>query len=169
MRLVWALCFWMASQVASAQLLAPSQELTESNLDRWMRSGVEMATLAGAVEELFATDEAFSAFEKLTHNEQDRQIDAFLAEKGLSKQADHMIKALGWKSVGDYMRFSARLGNAIAAYFIRSDLGNPTREELNALDGKVDPVILAVSEKDVAFIQAHQQRLQAYIHSYSAQ
>ena len=82
--------------------------------------------------------------------------------------ANHIIQKHGWKSVGEYMRLSTRLGNAIAAYFLLGDLGEVTEEQARQLKEKADPAVLAVPRSDIEFIKRNEKTLQQYIQAYGA-
>jgi hypothetical protein len=70
--------------------------------------------------------------------------------------------------VGEYMRLSTKLGNAIAAYFLAGDLAQMPEEHAKALREKTDPAVMAVPEKDIAFIKANEKPLRQYIQAYAA-
>ncbi|HSX50943.1 MAG TPA: hypothetical protein VLF09_08310, partial [Cellvibrio sp.] len=82
--------------------------------------------------------------------------------------ANQIAQKHGWKSVGEYMRLSTKLGNAIAAYFLFADLGKVTQEQEQQLKEKADPAVLAVPKSDIEFIKRNEKALQQYIQAYGA-
>ncbi len=101
-------------------------------------------------------------------SEQDKKIAALLQAKHLQTSVDQVLQKHGWKSVGEYMRLSTRLGNAIAAYFLFGDLGKVTEEQAKQLKEKADPAVLAVPPSDIEFIKRNEKALQQYIQAYGA-
>lgn len=154
--------------VANAQLLPDNSTLNSQSIERWMQSNRAMAPLMQLLDEMNATADALKAFDELTPIEQDKKIEAFLAEKNMLASAHRIATTQGWKSVGEYMRLSTRLGNAIAAYFLAQDLQQLPEEQAKALREKADPAILAVPESDIGFIKVHEKTLQQYIQAYAA-
>jgi hypothetical protein len=158
----------MLAYIANAQLLPDNKTLNAQSVERWMQSNRAMAPIMQLLDEMNATAEALQAFDALSPVEQDQQISHFLTEKNTLAAANRIATSYGWKSVGDYMRLSTKLGNAIAAYFLTSDLAQLPEEHANALREKTDPTILAVPEKDIAFVKANEKPLQQYIQAYAA-
>lgn len=153
---------------ANAQLLPNNNSLNAQSVERWMQSNRAMAPVMQLLDEMNTTAEALAAFDALTPLEQDQKINTFLTQKNTLDIANKLANSYGWKSVGEYMRLSTRLGNAIAAYFLASDLAKLPEDQAKILREKSDPAILAVSEKDIAFIRANEQPLQQYIQAYAA-
>ena len=151
-----------------AQLLPNNTTLNTQSVERWMQSNRAMAPIMQIVDEMNLTAEALREFDALTPTEQDKKIDAFLAGKKMLDAANRIAVGQGWKSVGEYMRLSTKLGNAIAAYFLVQDLQQLPAEHARALREKADPAILAVPETDIAFIKANEKTLQQYIQAYAA-
>lgn len=161
-------CFYVASLGAQAQFLPDNKTLNSQSLQRWMQTNRDMEPILQIVDTLHPTDEAVKAFEALPATEQDTKIHAVLTEKNMLATANAVTARHGWKSVGEYMRLSTKLGNAIAAYFLLGDLGRINEEEKKALREKTDPAVLAVPESDIAFVKANEKKLQYYINAYGA-
>ncbi len=153
---------------ANAQLLPDNRNLNVQSVNRWMQSNRDMAPLVQAVEAYHLTPESFKNFEALSPLQQDEQIERLLSDANLLLQANRVVHQYGWKSVGEYMRLSTKLGNAIAAYFLFGDLGKVTPEQAQQLKEKADPAVLAVPQADIEFIRRNEKTLQQYIQAYSA-
>lgn len=152
---------------ANAQLL-PNATLNTQSLQRWMQTNRDIAPIMQALDTMNTTDKEIKAFDALSAAEQDKKIDALLTSKNLQDLAQQIIQKHGWKSVGEYMRLSTRLGNAIAAYFLLGDMGKLTEEQAAQLKGKADPAVLAVPQSDIEFIKHNEKTLQHYIQAYGA-
>lgn len=164
--LVFVMC--MQVYTTNAQLLPDNKTLNTQSVERWMQSNRAMAPIMQLLDEMNATAEALQAFDALSPAEQDQQINHFLTEKNTLAAANTIATTHGWKSVGEYMRLSTRLGNAIAAYFLAGDLAQLPEEYAKVMREKTNPAILAVPEKDIAFIKANEKPLQQYIQAYAA-
>lgn len=164
--MAWVLCVYCAS--ASAQLLPDNKNLNAQSVARWMQTNRDIAPIVKVVDSMNATDEALKAFEALPPIEQDQKINALLKSNNLLESASQITQQYGWKSVGEYMRLSTKLGNAIAAYFLFGDLGKVTEEQEKQLKEKADPAVLAVPKSDIDFIKKNEKALQKYIQAYGA-
>lgn len=151
-----------------AQLLPDNNNLNVQSVNRWMKSNRDMAPLIQAIDARHLTPESFKTFEALSSIEQDQYIELVLREENLLGQADSTVRQYGWKSVGEYMRLSTKLGNAIAAYFLFGDLGKVTEDQAKQLKEKADPAVLAVPQADIDFIRRNEKTLQQYIQAYGA-
>lgn len=151
-----------------AQLLPDNQGLNVQSVNRWMKSNRDMAPVIQALDARHLTPESLKAFDALTPVQQDQQIELVLREENLLDYADTVVRRLGWKSVGEYMRLSTKLGNAIAAYFLFGDLGKVTEEQAQQLKEKADPAVLAVPLADIEFVRRNEKTLQQYIQAYGA-
>lgn len=152
----------------NAQLLPDNNNLNVQSINRWMQSNRDMAPLIQAIEARHLLPESIKAFEALSVAQQDQQIEAVLRENKLLVHANRVVRAHGWKSVGEYMRLSTKLGNAIAAYFLFGDLGQVTEEQEQQLKEKADPAVLAVPPQDIDFIRHNEKMLRQYIQAYGA-
>lgn len=167
------LCFFcvclasVLSLATQAQFLPNNKTLNTQSVTRWMQSNRDLAPVMQALDALNSTAESMQTFDSLSAEQQDAQIDKFLADHQLLTQAQQLVKKHGWKSVGEYMRLSTRLGNAIAAYFTFGQLDHPTPDQLKALREKTDPAILAVASEDIAFVKNNEPMLRAYIQAYA--
>lgn len=153
---------------ANAQLLPDNKTLNSQSVQRWMQTNRDIAPIVQVVDSMNFTDTDRSAFEALPPAEQDRKINEFLTSRKLLAKANEIATMHGWKSVGEYMRLSTKLGNAIAAYFLFSDLGKVTAEQEAQLKEKADPAVLAVPKSDIEFIKKNEKALQKYITAYGA-
>lgn len=156
------------SLAAQAQLLPSNSQLNAQSVQRWMETNRDIAPIMQALDAMNSTESDIKAFEALPAPEQDKKINAFLAAKNLQTTADQVVQKHGWKSVGEYMRLSTRLGNAIAAYFLFGDMGKLTDEQAQQLKQKADPAVLAVPRSDIEFIKRNEKALQQYIQAYGA-
>lgn len=153
---------------ASAQLLPDNKNLNTQSVARWMQTNRDIAPIVQVVSSMNASDAELKTFEALPASEQDQKIDALLKSKNLVEAANQIVQKHGWKSVGEYMRLSTKLGNAIAAYFLFADLGKVTQEQEQQLKDKADPAVLAVPKNDIEFIKKNEKALQRYIQAYGA-
>lgn len=153
---------------ASAQLLPDNKNLNAQSVARWMQTNRDIAPIVHAVDSMHATDAELKAFESLSALEQDQRINTLLKSNQLMQSANQITQKYGWKSVGEYMRLSTKLGNAIAAYFLFADLGKVTKEQEQQLKEKADPAVLAVPKSDIDFIKKNEKALQQYIQAYGA-
>lgn len=152
----------------NAQLLLDNNNLNVQSINRWMQSNRDMAPLIQAVDARHLISESLKDFEALTAVQQDQYIEQVLREDKLLEQADRVVRQHGWRSVGEYMRLSTKLGNAIAAYFLLGDLGQITEEQAKQLKEKADPAVLAVPQQDIDFIRRNEKMLRHYIQAYGA-
>lgn len=158
----------ICTAVANAQLLPNNNSLNAQSVERWMQSNRAMAPVMQLLDGMSTTAADMAAFDALAPLEQDQKINAFLTQKNTLDTANKLANSYGWKSVGEYMRLSTRLGNAIAAYFLAGDLAKLPEEQAKMLREKTDPAILAVPQQDIAFIRANEKPLQQYIKAYAA-
>jgi hypothetical protein len=164
--ITWMLCISCTSAVA--QLLPDNKNLNTQSVARWMQTNRDIAPIVQVVDSMNATDAALKAFEALLPAEQDQRINTLLKANNLLESANQVTQKHGWKSVGEYMRLSTKLGNAIAAYFLFSDLGKVTEEQEKQLKEKADPAVLAVPKSDIDFIKKNEKGLRKYIQAYGA-
>ncbi|PUA30060.1 MAG: hypothetical protein B0W54_05905 [Cellvibrio sp. 79] len=166
---VFSWCFFLlvASGILNAQLL-PNGSLNAQSVQRWMQTNRDIAPIMQAIDTMNDTDAKIKAFDTMPAAEQDKKIDALLKSKNLQELAKNITQKHGWKSVGEYMRLSTRLGNAIAAYFLFGDMEKVTEEQAAQLKGKADPAVLAVPRSDIEFVKRNEKTLQHYIQAYGA-
>lgn len=153
---------------ASAQLLPDNKSLNAQSVARWMQTNRDIALIVQAVDSMNNSEAALKAFDALSAVEQDQKINELLKNQKLMESAKKITQKYGWKSVGEYMRLSTKLGNAIAAYFLFGDLGKLTEEQEQQLKEKADPAVLAVPKSDIEFIKKNEKALQRYIQAYGA-
>jgi hypothetical protein len=164
--IMWMLCIYSTS--ASAQLLPDNKNLNTQSVTRWMQTNRDIAPIVQLVDSMNTSDAALKSFESLPPAEQDQKINSLLKSNNLLDSANQITQKHGWKSVGEYMRLSTKLGNAIAAYFLFGDLGRVTEEQEKQLKEKADPAVLAVPKSDIDFIKKNEKTLQKYIQAYGA-
>jgi hypothetical protein len=160
---IFLICLSLNTQ---AQFLPDNKTLNAQSLDRWMKSAGEMAAVVEVIDSMHATDEDLKQFDDLTVVEQDQKIQVFLTQKNQWTTAEQIAKKHGWKSPGEFRRFSTKLGNAIAAYFSKKDQEGLTADQIKQLQEKMDPAVLAVPETDIEFVQKNEKQLQRFIQGY---
>jgi hypothetical protein len=160
---LFLICFSINTQ---AQFLPDNKTLNTQSLERWMKSASEMAVIVELIDSMHTSDEDLKQFDELTVVEQDQKIQLFLTQKDQWTIAEQIAKKHGWKSPGEFRRFSTKLGNAIAAYFSKKDQEGLTPDQIKQLQEKMDPVILAVPDADIEFVQKNEKQLQKYIQGY---
>lgn len=156
----------LISVSANAQFLPDNKTLNSQSLGRWMQSAAAMSPVVDLIDSMHTTDEQIKQFDALPAEEQDQKIQQFLSQKQQADIANKMAKKYGWKSPGEFRRWSTKLGNAIAAYFSMKDMQGLTADQIKQLQAKMDAAILAVPETDIRFVQQHEKQLQSYIQSY---
>lgn len=158
----------LASPLSVAQLLPNNSALTVQSVQRWMNSNRDFATIIQALDEMHSSDAELKKFDALPAAQQDQKITVFLQQKNLWDSSSNIASKHGWKSVGEYMRLSTRLGNAIAAYFFTEETAKLSPEHKQALRAKTDAAILAVSQEDIAFVKNNEKLLKSYIQAYAS-
>lgn len=150
-----------------AQFLPNNTALNVQSVQRWMDSNRDLSPIVQAVDAMHRTDADLKLFDTLPAAEQDQRINQFLQQKNLLQGASAIAVGRGWKSVGEYMRLSSKLGNAIAAYFLVDSMANLNAEQKKALREKAEPAVLAVPAADISFVKANEKLLKQYIQAYS--
>ena len=141
--------------------------LTHSVLERWMITTTDMKPYAQLLEAMHPGEAEAKAFEGLSSAEQDRQVNAFLTTHQVYDKTTALVTAQGWQSVGDYMRISAQIGNAIAAYLHEDIIASLPTEQAEAMRENTDPAITAVPKADLEFIRRNIASIQQFFQSYS--
>jgi len=163
---LWVLIFFCAS--SHAQFLPDNSSLNLQSVQRWMNSNRDLAGVVQALDAMHKTDDDVKKFDALPAVEQDQKIAVFLQENTLQESATAVAARHGWKSVGEYMRFSTRLGNAIAAYFFEQETMNLSDAQRQSIRAKTDPTVLQTPAADIAFVKNHEALLKNYIQAYAA-
>lgn len=153
--------------LAQAQFLPNNTELNVQSVQRWMDSNRDLSSIVQAVDAMHSSDADLKLFDALPAAEQDQRINQFLQKKNMLQAANTIAIGRGWKSVGEYMRLSSKLGNAIAAYFLADSMANLNAEQKKSLRDKADPAVLAVPAADISFVKANEKLLKQYIQAYS--
>lgn len=164
---VFLLCsLFVFSVGVSAQSLL-IKPLDSDTLNRWMQTTQSIKPYATLLDAMHATEAEALAFEALSAPQQDKQVNAFLKQKQLDITLNALVTAQGWKSVGDYMRISSKIGNAIAAYFQEGMLARLPPEQAIILRENTDPAIKAVPDADLAFVRDNIASIETFMRSYS--
>jgi hypothetical protein len=150
-----------------AQFLPDNSSLNVQSVQRWMDSNRDFVNIMQVLEPMHKSEEDLKKFEALPAAEQDAQIVAFLQKNNLTSVIQPIVARHGWKSVGEYMRLSTRLGNAIAAYFFAQQIAGLTDDQKKALRTKTDSAVLNVPVEDVVFVKANESLLKSYIQAYA--
>lgn len=162
----FCMCFCLVSFSTQAQFLPDNKNLNPESVARWMKSAEAIGPIVESIDSMFTTDEAFKQFDELPAVEQDKKIQEFLLKQNQWHQAMKIAQQYGWKSPGEFRRLGTRLGNAIAAYFVKKDLQGLNPEQVKQLQSKTDPAVLAVPESDIQFVQRNEKQLQQFIQAY---
>ena len=157
----------LSSSLSFVQFLPNNSSLSVQSVQRWMDSNREFASVIQALDEMHATEDDLKKFDALSAAEQDQKISAFLQNKKLLESSNVIANRHGWKSVGEYMRLSTKLGNAIAAYFFTEEIARLSAEHKQALRAKTDAAILAAPQEDIAFVKNNEKLLKEYIQGYA--
>jgi hypothetical protein len=163
--LVLALVF--SSSLSFAQFLPNNSILSVQSVQRWMDSNRDFTSVIQVLDEMHKTGDDLKKFDALPAVEQDQKIISFLQQKKLLDSSNAIASRHGWKSVGEYMRLSTKLGNAIAAYFFTEETARLPAEHKQALRAKTDPAILAAPQEDIAFVKNNEKLLKDYIQAYA--
>jgi hypothetical protein len=157
----------LLSSLSFAQLLPNNSNLSVQSVQRWMDSNRAFTSVIQALDEMHKTEDDLKRFDALPAAEQDQKITAFLLQKQLLEPSKAIATRHGWKSVGEYMRFSTKLGNAIAAYFFTEETARLSAEYKQALRAKTDPAVLAAPQEDIAFVKNNEKLLKEYMQAYA--
>lgn len=158
--------FLLVSTTAIAQPFF-KKSLNDEILNRWMITTNEIKPFSELLDSMHKTETEALAFEALTTLEQDKKVQEFLVQHQVEKKMTALVKSRGWKSVGDYMRTSAQIGNAIAAHFQEDIIANLPPEQAQALREKMDPAIVGVSSQDLQFVQKNIVTIQKFMQDYA--
>jgi len=150
-----------------AQFLPDNKSLNVQSVQRWMQSNRDFSSVMQALDAMHKTENDLKQFEALPATEQDQKITVFLQQKNLLESANAISLQHGWKSVGEYMRLSTKLGNAIAAYFFAEETAKLSDTQKKAVIAKTDAAVLNAPPEDVAFVKNNEKLLKAYIQSYA--
>lgn len=142
--------------------------LNDDLLTRWMQTTLAIKPHSELLDSMQQTEAEALAFEALPAHEQDKQVEKFLIQHNVDDQLNRLVKSQGWRSVGDYMRASAQVGNAMAAYFQEDILAKLPAQEAKAMRERVDPAIAKVSDADLAFVRKNISVIQKFMQDYSA-
>jgi hypothetical protein len=159
------LLFW--GSLAQAQFLPNNTALNVQSVQRWMESNRDFKSILEVLDAMHSTEADLKKFDALSPPDQDKKINDFLREKQYLETATSIAVQHGWKSVGEYMRLSAKLGNAIAAYFLVEETKNLTPKQKKQVHEKTDPSVLSVPAKDIAFVNKNEKLLKNYIQAYA--
>lgn len=159
--------FLFVSCAAHAQFLPDNASLNVESVKRWMNSNRDFANVVQVLEPMNKTEEDLKKFEALPAAEQDAKITAFLQKNNLLNTVQPIVSRHGWKSVGEYMRLSTRLGNAIAAYFFEEKMTHLSEDQKKALRAKTDSAVLNAPAGDIAFVKSNENLLKSYIQAYA--
>lgn len=165
-KIVFAICF-LFSVTSQAQFLPDNKSLNVQSVQRWMQSNRDFATIIQVLDGMHKTEADLKKFEALPAADQDQKITAFLQQKNMLDSATSVSTQHGWKSVGEYMRLSTKLGNAIAAYFFTEETAKLSETQKKTLIAKTDAAVLAAPQEDIAFVKNNEKLLKAYIQSYA--
>ena len=167
LKVIVGLLMLQVSAHSFAQFLPDNSSLNLVSVQRWMESNRDFSAVVQALDAMNDSEDAVKKFDALPAITQDQKINAYLQQQKLLEQANTIAARHGWKSVGEYMRFSTRLGNAIAAFFFNEKVTKLSESQRKAVREKTDPVILAVPEADVAFVKTNEPLLKEYIQAYA--
>lgn len=161
------LALFFFSSLSFAQFLPNNSNLSVQSVQRWMASNRDFTNVIQVLDGMHKTEDDLKKFDALPAAEQDQKITAFLQQKNLLDSSNAIAIRHGWKSIGEYMRLSTKLGNAIAAYFFTEETAKLTAEHKQALRAKTDPAILAAPQEDIAFVKNNEKLLKDYIQAYA--
>ena len=156
-----------SGSLSFAQFLPNNSSLSVQSVQRWMDSNRAFTSVIQTLDGMHKTEDDLKKFEALPAAEQDQKITAFLLQKKLLEASNAIATRHGWKSVGEYMRFSTKLGNAIAAYFFTEETAKLSAEYKQVLRAKTDPAILAAPQEDIAFVRNNEKLLKEYMQAYA--
>lgn len=159
--------FLLFVNLSYAQFLPNNTVLSVQSVQRWMESNRDFAGVIQVLDEMHKTEEESKKFDVLPAVEQDQKITAFLIQKNQLETANAIAARHGWKSTGEYIRLSTKLGNAIAAYFFNEESSHLSDAQKKALRAKTDSAVLNAPPEDIAFVKANENLLKNYIQAYS--
>ena len=150
-----------------AQLLPDNTSLNVQSVQRWMDSNRDFTSVIQALDAMHTSEDDLKKFDALPASEQDQKIAVFLQQNKLVESTTAIAARHGWKSAGEYMRLSTKLGNAIAAYFFTQEIANLSETQKKSLRAKTDAAVLNAPQEDIAFVKSHETLLKTYIQAYS--
>ena len=159
--------FLIFVNLSYAQFLPNNTALSVQSVQRWMESNRDFASVIQVLDEMHKTEADLKKFDALPASEQDQKIIAFLIQKNQLESANAIAVKHGWKSPGEYMRLSTKLGNAIAAYFFTEETAHLSEVQKKALSAKTDAAVLNAPKEDIAFVKANENLLKNYIQAYA--
>jgi hypothetical protein len=162
-----AIILLLLGNLAQAQFLPNNAALNVQSVQRWMASNRDFKGVLEILDPMHSTETDLKKFEALSPPDQDKKINDFLREKKTLETATSIAVQHGWKSVGEYMRLSTKLGNAIAAYFLVEETKNLTATQKKQVHEKTDASVLAVPTEDIAFVNKNEKLLKSYIQAYA--
>lgn len=154
----------MVGVSAQSSLAKP---LNEDILKRWMVTTNELKPYAELLGAVNANEQEAVAFETMPDKQQDKKVKAFLIKNRVYDQTTKIVKKNNWKNVGDYMRSSTQLGNAIAAYMQESIIASRPDDEAQAIREHTDPALIAVAKEDLEFIRSNAPAIKTFMQAYS--
>jgi hypothetical protein len=163
----FALLLLFSSLCSYAQLLPDNTSLNVQSVQRWMDSNRDFSSVIQALDALHKSEDDLKKFDALSANEQDKKIADFLQKNNLWESTAAITMRHGWKSAGEYMRLSTKLGNAIAAYFFTQEIASLSESQKKSLRAKTDEAVLNTPQEDIVFVKAHETLLKTYIQAYS--
>lgn len=155
------------SATGYAQFLPDNTSLNVQSVQRWMDSNRDFANVIQTLDAMHKSEDDLKKFDALPALEQDQKIADFLQKNNLMAPTNTLVARHGWKTVGEYMRLSTKLGNAIAAYFFTQELAGLSEAQKKTLRAKTDAAVLNAPQEDIAFVKSHENLLKAYIQAYS--
>jgi hypothetical protein len=150
-----------------AQFLPNNTVLSVQSVQRWMDSNRDFSSVIQVLDGMHKTEDDLKKFDTLPAADQDQKITAFLIQKNQLEAATAIAVRHGWKSPGEYIRLSTKLGNAIAAYFITEEIAHLSEVQKKALIAKTDAAVLNAPKEDIAFVKANENLLKNYIQAYA--
>lgn len=159
--------FLLFVNLSYGQFLPNNTVLSVQSVQRWMESNRDFAGVIQVLDGMHKTEDDLKTFDTLPAADQDQKITAFLIKNNQLESANAIATRHGWKSPGEYMRLSTKLGNAIAAYFFSEETAKLSDVQKNALRAKTDPAVLNAPKEDVAFVKANENLLKNYIQAYA--
>lgn len=143
--------------------------LDNDTLNRWMITTTELKPYSELLESINATEEEAIAFEAMSPAKQDQKITDYLKSKDAYDVMTQLVKKHGWYNIGEYVRKSTQIGNAIARYLQEDIMAGLPPEEAQAMREKSDPAVAAVTDADLEFVRKNISTLQTFMKLYSQQ
>lgn len=121
------------------------RELTSADVQAWLDTTEQLMPMQEAFAKMgesktIADKYTEEEFRALAPEKQDEVMDEMLRQEGIYDQIYPVLNQFKWKSAGEYMRVSSRLGLAIAAHMRAQLLASVPEDQRQQMESIAKPV-----------------------------